>query len=239
MSFSEKEAIVQYDRDFFIACLQLKKGKITLKEIKSLMPEGAIFNINHKDDLSLLHMCTHGEDFLKKDLNGIVEGGLELLMDITHPDSFHYTFPEFLHFQKFGEKHRPFVRFQKVRSSKSENFTTMRTTVIKSKEHNGLLTMHNPIEKIKNPKSIKSYKDKEIEFVHHNYHKFYRLTEREKHLLQLLGDGVRPIHIAQQLFTSYSNIRKQVKSINEKLELTKSTFNKAAIYAKYAIYFAL
>ena len=99
--------------------------------------------------------------------------------------------------------------------------------------------MHNPIQNIKNPKSIKKYIDKEIEFVHLNYHKFYRLTEKEKQLLQLLGEGIRPVHIAEQMFTSYENIRRQVKEINVKLELTKSSFNKAAIYAKYAIYFGL
>jgi len=238
MSFSEKEILLQYDRDFFVACLQLKKDNVSLTDLKTLMPEDALFNINCRKDLSLKYMCSAGEEFLDKDVERIVEGGAELIMDVTHPDSF-TTLSEVFNYEKFGDPYRPFVRFQKVRASKKDPWTTVRTTLVKSKEHGGLLTMHNIIQNFKTTRSIKKHMDKEMEFVHQNYHKFYRLTEKEKQLLQLLGEGVRAVHIAEQMFTSYDNIRRQIKAINVKLELTKTTFNKAAIYAKYAIYFGL
>jgi len=81
--------------------------------------------------------------------------------------------------------------------------------------------------------------NREMAFVHQHYHRFIRLNPKEKQLLTLLGDGWRHKDIADNLCTGFENIRKQMKVINNKLELTHSKFNKASIYTKYSIYFGL
>jgi len=93
----------------------------------------------------------------------------------------------------------------------------------------------------KNLKSnfMKTIVDMQLDFTNEHCHKFLRLNSREKQLLALLGEGWRPKDIADKLSFSYENIRKQIKGLNGKLELTNSRFNKAAIYSKYAIYFGL
>ena len=239
MSQTEKEILLEFDKNFFIGSLQWKKSKIDHEDLKTFMPEGSVFSIVDKDSLQLLYICQDGEKRLDTSLEEILNKGAAFSREITHPESIKRIFPQWKYYYNFGDHNRPFVRFQKLRSNPNMDYFLTRTSKLVNRERKSFLNMHNFVNQIKQPNSRKLYIDKEIEFAHQNYHKFYRLTAYEKRLLALLGNGLRPTDIADQLNTGYENVRKNIKRINVKLELIKSSFNKASIYTKYAIYFQL
>jgi len=239
MSQTEKEILLEFDKNFFIGSLQWKKSKINHDDLKVFMPKGSVFSIVDKDSLELLHICKDGERLLETSLEEILNKGAAFSREITHPESIKRVFPQWKYYYKFGDHNRPFVRFQKIRNNPKMDYFLTRTSKLVNRERKSFLNMHNVVNKIKKSNSTKLYIDKEIEFAHQNYYKFYRLTANEKRILGLLGDGLRPADIADKLNTGYENIRKNIKRINVKLELVKSSFNKASIYTKYAIYFQL
>lgn len=236
---TEKEILLEFDKNFFIGSLQWKKSKIDHDDLKVFMPAGAVFSIVDKDSLQLLYICKEGEEVLDTSLEEILLKGPTFIQEITHPESIKRVFPQWRYYYKFGDHHRPFVRFQKIRNNPKTNYLVTRTTKLVNHERKSFINMHNFVGGLKKPSSKKLYIDREVEFAHQNYHKFYRLTAHEKRILAMLGDGVRPRIIAEKLNTGYENIRKNIKSINSKLDLVRSTFNKASIYTKYAIYFHL
>lgn len=236
---TEKEIQLAYDKNFFLGSLQWKKSKVTFDDLKVFLPEGGMLSVVDKDTLQLLYLCKDGQEEMKTTWEEIIAKGPAYSREITHPESIKRVFPAWHHYYNFGDHHRPFVRFQQLRANHQSDYFLARTSKLVNREQKAFLNMHNMVYKLKAPSSINLYIEKEIEFAHQNYHKFYRLTAFEKRILALLGDGYRPKDIADKLNMGYENIRKYIKSINQKLELVKSTFNKAAIYTKYAIYFHL
>ncbi|KAA9340905.1 response regulator transcription factor [Adhaeribacter soli] len=74
----------------------------------------------------------------------------------------------------------------------------------------------------------------ENEFAARNYHRFSRLTKREKEILALLAQGYRVKDIAEKLFVSESTVNQHRKNIGHKLEIKNVTQ-----IVKYALAFDL
>lgn len=239
MYLTDKEILLEYDKNFFIGSLQWKNEDLDYDDLKLFMPKGGMCSVVDKETMELLFVCDNGQDVLKISLEEISSIGARYTFDITHPESVKKVFPEFKHYYNFGDHHRPFVRFQKQKSHLDTSYFLTRTTKLVNTKRKAFINMHNIVSEIKSPESITLYVDKELEFAHQNYHKFYRLTGFEKRVLTLLGDGFRPKDIADKLNMRYENTRKYIKSINNKLELVGFNRNKASIYTKYVIYFKL
>jgi len=241
MYHTQKETLFEVDKIFKIGALQVEKGNIPLEALKAFMPPSSLLFVTKKVDLSPMYICAATEELMEISNATIQQESQNLLYNYNHPTNFNITYPKFIYHAKFGDQEKPFSQFQKFRIKKEGDYFVVRTTVLGSQKYEGLLTIHYFL--------IISFADwsgkkrlidnKEIEFAHQNFTKFIKLTERERILLAFLGEGWRPKDIGDHQCTSYENIRKQIKRINEKLELTHSKFNKAAIYSKYVIYFGL
>jgi len=241
MYHTQKEILHEVNKNFKIGALQLEKGNISLEEMKEFMPKLSLLFISRKTDLVPTYICALTEEWLGLTIQKIQQKGLDFIYDHTHLNDFKIAYPRFRNYSKFGDHTQPFSQWMRIRASINDEYLLVRTTVLGSEKFNGLITMHHlNISKTDDLITAKKIMDaREVEFTRKNLHKFLKLTEKEKILLGFLGTGWRTKDIAAYQYTSNENIRKQIKQINEKLELTHTKWNKAAIHAKYALSFGL
>ncbi|MDN3667265.1 response regulator transcription factor [Algibacter miyuki] len=71
----------------------------------------------------------------------------------------------------------------------------------------------------------------ELQFVKRNTEKYNKLTNREKEIIQLLGEGHNNPQIAEQLFISRSTVEQHRKNINNKLKVKSFSNLMRFIYA--------
>ena len=157
--------------------------------------------------------------------------GEDILAHIETIDSFQRKYSTIVP-QHFATKKKALAWIEETNIKKNLNST--QKIIYDGLDGDGNMVLKIPTANIKNTiKSIeRSIKDEK--FIEMNIEKNKLLTKREKEILSLLSNEVKPNDISQQLFISLHTVRTHLKNIKSKLLFEKDSDFKKFIKIFYA-----
>jgi len=206
-------------KNLYLFDLFLKNNKIKIEEIGELIP--GMFHINRKEDVSLKYMNQYGCELLNHDIRGIQEGGVELILNVTHQETAESIQPMLIDFYSGQDENKIISYFQKLKFRKDKDYNLYISTTKILKKEGGLITFTVPVSTFGN---LATKLEKVFDghtFMKKNFQKFTQLTKREKEILGLITVGKSTKEVAEILFISNLTVNTHRQNIIKKLETSK------------------
>jgi len=140
---TETEAIHSNKTNLFLFDTLNKEGKLSLEEFGELIP--GLFHINRKEDIALEFMNNRGCELFDKSVQDIANGGVELIMNITHPKTTEIVQPNLIKFYQENDDGSIISYFQKLKFEKDNDYNLYISTSKIYEKAGGLVTVTIPV----------------------------------------------------------------------------------------------
>lgn len=194
----------------------IQKGVLSLDELSELIP--GILHVNSREDFALHFISQEGRDIMGYSLEEIREMGASIFTKHQSAYTRNIIYPRLQKELAKDDAEQVYSLYQDWQRQKGEKpviyFTTSR-----------ILNEDEIISITLDPGNIQEMTEKVTNLFEQNkifdtYFTAYQgLTQREREVLQLLGNGHTRQEISNRLFISFNTVKKHIENIYKKLEV--------------------
>ncbi|OJJ17626.1 hypothetical protein BKI52_27580 [marine bacterium AO1-C] len=218
---NEKEILEALERQALLIEQKLNKGIITLEELNEELSGEVPIATHDLSDIAPIYLNNGALDIIDMPYDEYLHN-LNKFVKIMHfPGTYERNVSLVMHHLGSEKSELPISYIQRMKLYNRTGFEGLYTLSKKNAKTQELFNIYIPINTIANAtnKILRILED-EV-YTRHYYHKFARLTTREKEIITLLALGYQNNEIAEQLFISKSTVEQHRKNLKRKLEIKR------------------
>jgi DNA-binding CsgD family transcriptional regulator len=213
---TEKEYLAEQLQNLCLIDKLLQKGGVDLGDLAEEVP--GIFHTNLREDMSIDHLNSEGEEYMQLSKEEINEMGADFFIKFAHPYTRNVVGPRFQRFYDQADDHQVKADVQWILNPKTDDFETFFTASKPFKAKKLLLTSSNPIKNLGFvKKKISRIVGEEI-YARAHFEQFQSLTKREIEVLTCIAKGETNKQIGERLYISTATVKQHRKRIKKKTE---------------------
>lgn len=213
---TEKDILLAQQRQLYLVDQLLNEEKISLADLETILP--ATFHINSPIDSSLIYVSDEGCKLLQIEREELMPYSAEQLAEIVTPDTLAHITPRFVDFYREEDDHKVIAAFQQIRQRGKEGYIWVYTTTKIYQKLQAPISISIPLPQMGQIADRMEGLLEDNMFMRKHYQQFAELTKREREILQMVAQGGKRSHIADQLHISLHTYDTHRKNIRRKLE---------------------
>ncbi len=229
---TDQERLENVQSDVYQLEQMISEKNFSISDLADFIP--GFLHLNSAMDITLEYLSPNMENFFEKDLDEITIEGSAFQYSVVHPSSAEIVVPKLQNFIQNHDQNQVLAYFQYMRRNNDHDYQWFLSLSKIRDDDKTIFTISNPLQTFGElEKQLKRLLDENL-FMKKNFHKFDRLTKREKQILKWIVKGETNKTIADQLFISILTVKTHRRNLLKKLET-----NKLTDLIKYAEFFGI